>query len=73
MDIFEVPPQVATLSECLLAIAAQERPLTSMFSEMVPQVAAFFKHTTTLRVHALKIQLNPLCLGVSNLDSLVPV
>ena len=44
-----------------------------MFSEMVPQVAALFKHTTTVGVHAFEIQLNPLCLGVSNLDRLVPV
>lgn len=44
-----------------------------MFSEMVPQVATLFKHTTTVGVHAFEIQLNPLCLGVSNLDRLVPV
>jgi hypothetical protein len=73
VDILEVPSQVSALGERLLAIAAQERPLTSMFSEMVPQVAALFKHTTTVGVHAFEIQLNPLCLGVSNLDRLVPV
>lgn len=68
-----MPSQVSALSECLLAIAAQERPLTSMFSEVVPQVATLFENTTTVRVHAFEIQLNPLCLGVSNLDRLMPV
>ena len=29
-----------------------------MFSEMVPQVATLFKHTTTVGVHAFEIQIN---------------
>ena len=44
-----------------------------MFSKVVPQIAALFEHAPALRVHALEIQLDPLCLGVPHLDGLVPV
>lgn len=73
MHILEVPSQVATLGEGLLAIAAQERPLTGMLSKVVSQVAALLEHTPAVRVHALEIQLNSLCLRVSNLNRFVPV
>ena len=44
-----------------------------MFSEMVSEIAAFLEDTAAVGVHALEIQLNPLCLRVTNLDCLVPV
>lgn len=44
MHIFEMAPKVATLGECFLAFGASERSLSSVFSKMVPKVAAFLKN-----------------------------
>ena len=61
------------MCEGLVAVATQKWSLASVLSEMVPQIAAFLEDTTAVRVHALEIELNSLCLRVSNLDRLVPV
>ena len=44
MDVLQMPAEVATLSEVLLASWAGERPPASMLSEVVTEIAALLKH-----------------------------
>lgn len=73
MDILEMSAKIATLCKSFVALIAGEWPDSSVFSEVVPQIAAFFEHTITIRILAFKEQLYSLCLLVFNLDCLVPL
>ena len=66
-------PQISTLGERFVAVAAQKRSLPGVFSEVVAQIAGLLEDAPAVWVHALEIQLNPLCLRVTNLDRFVPV
>ena len=73
VDILEVAPQVAALSESLVAHGAGEGPLTGVLAEVVPQVAALLENTLAASMLALEVELDALSCQVFHLDSLVPV
>lgn len=73
VNIFHMSSQIAALSKSLPAELAVEGPLASVLSEMVPEVAGLFKNASALRVHAPKIQLDPLSLRIPDLYSLMEV
>ena len=73
MHIFEVAPQVATLRESLVALGAVERSLTSVFAEVVAQIAAFLEDTFAATVHALEIEFDALRHLMFDLDGLMPL
>lgn len=73
MHIFEVAPQVATLREGLVALGAVERSLTSVFAEVVAQIAAFLEDTFAATVHALEIEFDALRHLMFDLDGLMPL
>ncbi len=56
-----------------MAEGALEGPQTCMFTEVVSEIAAFLKDTSTVRVSALKVKLYPLCLWVLYSDGLMPL
>ena len=72
MHVFEVTTEVSTLCECFLAVGALEWALSSVFSEVVPQIAAFLESTAAAIILALEVQLDSLCVRVLHLDGLVP-
>ena len=48
MNVFEVPPEISTLSKGLVAKLTLKGPLSSMSAEMVTQFATFFEQTATI-------------------------
>ncbi len=48
MDIFEVTPKIATLSEGLLAHGAGEGALACVLAEVISQIATLLKNTLTV-------------------------
>ena len=44
-----------------------------MFSEVVPQVAAFLEHTSAVWILAFEVELDSLGFGISHSDCLVPL
>lgn len=48
VNVLEVPPEISTLSKGLVAKLTLKGPLSSMFAEMVTQVATFFEQTATI-------------------------
>lgn len=73
MYILQVPSKISTLGESFLTEGALERPEACVLSKVVPQVAGLLKDTSTLRVLAFKIELDPLCVRILNSDGLVPL
>lgn len=73
VHVFEVATEITALRERLVALLANEWPLASVLSEVVPEVAGLLKHRVAAGVHALEIELDALGLRVPDLDGLVPV
>jgi hypothetical protein len=73
MDLLEVSAKITALSEILLAVLASEGPLSSVFSEMVSQIARLFEYTPAVWVHTLEVQFLSLSLGVFYLYGFVPI
>ena len=65
--------EVSTLGESFLAEWTFERTQTRMLSEVIPQIAALFENTGTVRIPTLKIELDSLSFRVLDPDSLVPL
>jgi hypothetical protein len=72
MHILEVTTEVSTLCKCFLAVGALKWALSSVFSEVVPQIAALLKGATAAVILALEVQLDSLSVRVLDLDGLVP-
>jgi hypothetical protein len=47
--------------------------LAGVLPEVVPEITRFLEDAATLWVHALEIQLYPLCLRIPYLDGFVPI
>jgi hypothetical protein len=47
MNVLEVSSEISTLSKGLVAKLTLKGPLSSMFAEVVTQVATFFEQTAT--------------------------
>ena len=73
MDVLEVPTKISRLGKGLVAISTQKGSLAGVLSEMVPQIAWLFEDTATIGVHALEVQLYPLCLRIPDLYGFVPI
>lgn len=73
MHIFEVATKVAALSESLPAFGAGERPLSSVLSEVITKVTAFFEDRTTTAMSTFEVKLDSHGLGVAYFYGLVPV
>lgn len=43
VDILQVPPQIPALSERLLALLADEGPLTRVFAKVISKIARFLE------------------------------
>ena len=68
-----MPSKVTTLGKSFLTEWALKRPQTGVFSEVVTQVAALLEHTSAMRITALEVKFDSLCLGVLDSDGLVPL
>ena len=55
VHVLHVATEVATLSKCLAAVLARERPLSGMLPEMIAQIARFFEDGAAAFIHAPKI------------------
>lgn len=73
VHVFQMSTKVTTLCECFLAVGTLKRTLSCMFSEMVPQIAALFENTLTVRVFALEIQLHSLSFRILHSNGLMPL
>ena len=73
MDVFEVTPKIATLSEGLLAHGAGEGALACVLAEVISQIATLLEHTLTVWVLAFKIKLYALAHQMLHLDRLMPL
>ena len=54
VHVLQVPAQISALGKGLIAVLAGEGPLTSMFSEVISQVARLLENTSATFVHALE-------------------
>ena len=54
VDILEMSSQVSTLCESFVAEGAREWSLSSVLSEVIPQVATLFENTVAARILALE-------------------
>ena len=43
MDILQMAPKISALGKCFFTLWASKRSLASMLSEVVSEIAAFFK------------------------------
>lgn len=73
MDVFQVTPKIAALSEGLLAQSTGEGSLPSMLSEVVTEVAALLEDTLAPGMPAFEVEFDALRDKVFNLDCLVPL
>jgi hypothetical protein len=73
MDILKVTSKVSTLGESLETILTLKGPLSSMFAEVVPQVAALFEQTATAVKLTLEEELYTLGFRIAYFESLVPL
>lgn len=73
VDVFEVTPKIAALSESLLAQGTGEGSLTSMLSEVVAQVTALLENTFTTSMPTFEVKFDALRDKVFDLDCLVPL
>jgi len=60
VDVFEVTPKIAALSEGLLAHGAGEGTLAGVLAEVVSQVATFLEDTLTARVFTFEVKFDAL-------------
>jgi hypothetical protein len=68
-----MPAKVSTLSKSFLAEWALERPQSSVLTEMISKVTAFLEYTSTMRIFALKVKLNPLSFWILDSNCLMPL
>ena len=73
MHFLQVSPQVAALSEVLVAELARERSQPGVLPEVVSEIARLLEHAPAIRIHALEEQLLSLRLRVLDLNGLVPL
>lgn len=73
VDILEMSSQVSTLCESFVAEGAGEWSLSSVLSEVIPQVATLLENTVAPWILALKEKLHSLSVRVLHLDRLVPL
>lgn len=64
--------QITTLCEGLIALLTNKWSLTCMLSKMISEIAGLLEYRVAVWVHALEVQLYSLCVGVANLDCLMP-
>ena len=60
VDVFEVTPKIAALSEGLLAHGAGKGSLAGVLAEVVSQVATFLEDTLTARVFTFEVKFDAL-------------
>lgn len=65
--------QVTRLSKCFETSGTSKRPLSSVFSEVISQVATLLECGIAARMSTFKIKLDPLSLRVFNSNCLVPL
>lgn len=73
VHVLQVTTKVTALSKSFLAEGALERPEPCMLPEVIAQVAALFEDTPTVRIAALKVQFDSLCLRVLHPNGLMPL
>ena len=65
--------EITALGKCFFALGAGERPLTSMLSKVVAQIAALLEDRGATAMSALEIQFNTHGFVIADSNRLVPV
>ena len=73
MHIFQMTAEISALGERFFTFGAGEGSLTSVFAEVIPQIATLFEYRATTSVSTSEIQFYTHGFMITNLDGLMPI
>ena len=73
MNFSQMPSQITTLRKVFITIITHERPIPSMFPEVISQITGFLKHASTIFIIAFEKQVVSRCFRILNFDYLMPM